>query len=80
VQRHRPELRLNVLEVTWRLLLAGAIMGVVLYASAGFPIYLTAPAGGVVYLVAIYLLRAVDAEEWQLARRGLMTRLGPRRA
>ena len=78
VQRHRPDLRLPVLSLTWRVLLAGAIMGIALYLLAGLPIYVSAPAGGVVYLLAIYLLRAVDPEEWQLARRGLLARLGPR--
>lgn len=80
VQRHRPELRLPVLELSWRVLLAGAIMGAVLYAAARYSIYLTVPLGGIVYVVAIYLLRAIDVEEWQLARRGLVARLGPRRA
>jgi O-antigen/teichoic acid export membrane protein len=80
VQRHRPDLRLPIGALTWRVLLAGAIMGMVLYPLARFPIYLTVPAGGIVYWLAIYLLRAVDPEEWQLARRGLLARLGPRRA
>jgi hypothetical protein len=38
------------------------------------------PAGGIVYGVAIYFLRAVDPEEWQLARQGVLARLGSRRA
>jgi hypothetical protein len=50
-------------------------MGLVLYPLARFPVYLTVPAGGIVYLVAIYSLRAVDAEEWELARRGLLVRM-----
>ena len=48
---------------------------VVIYLLAGFPIYLTVPAGGIVYLVAIYLLRAVEPEEWALARRGVLARV-----
>jgi O-antigen/teichoic acid export membrane protein len=80
VQRHRPDLRLPVGSLTWRVLLAGAIMGIVLYPLARFPIYLTVPAGAIVYLVAVYFLRAVDPEEWQLARRGIVARLGSRRA
>ena len=80
VQRHRPDLRLPVGSLTWRVLLAGAIMGIVLYPLARFPIYLTVPAGAIVYLVAVFLLRAVDPEEWQLARPGVMARLGTRRA
>jgi hypothetical protein len=55
-------------------------MGIVLYPLARFLIYLTVPAGAIVYLVAVFFLRAVDPEEWQLARRGVMARLGTRRA
>jgi O-antigen/teichoic acid export membrane protein len=75
VQRRRPDLRLPVLGLSWRILVAGAAMGLVLYPLARFPIYLTVPAGGIVYLVAIYFLRAVDAEEWELARGGLLARM-----
>lgn len=38
---------------------------------AKFPIYLSAPVGALVYLAAIYLLRAVDPDEWRLLRAGL---------
>src|SRR5450759_3237165 len=31
VQRNHPELRLGVIRLSWRILLAGAVMGVVLY-------------------------------------------------
>jgi O-antigen/teichoic acid export membrane protein len=75
VQRHRADLRLPVLGLSWRIVAAGLAMGVVLYLLAGFPIYLTVPAGGIVYLVAIYLLRAVEPEEWALARRGVVARV-----
>jgi O-antigen/teichoic acid export membrane protein len=80
VQRHRPELRLPVIGVSWRILLAGAVMGVALYPLARFPIYVSLPAGGLVYLVAIYLIRAIDTDEWRLAREGLLSRLRPSRA
>jgi O-antigen/teichoic acid export membrane protein len=75
VQRSRPDLRLDVPRIAWRVLLAGAVMGVVLLPLARFTIFLSAPAGGLAYLVALYLLRAVDAEEWRLARAGVMARL-----
>ncbi len=71
VQRRRPDLRLPWLNLTWKVLVAGALMGAVLYPLARFPIYLSAPVGGLVYVAAIYFLKAVEAEEWQLARRGL---------
>ena len=80
VQRHRPELRLPVAGLSWRILLAGAAMGVALYLLGRFPIYLTVPVGGIVYLAAIYLLRAVEPEEWALARRGVLARMKRNRA
>jgi len=52
-------------------------MGMVLYALAGRSIFISVPAGSVVYLGAIVLLRAVDAEEWRLARTGLLSRFMP---
>ncbi len=80
VQRNHPELRLAVLSLSWRILLAGAVMGVVLYPFNRFSIALSLPAGGAVYVVAIYLIRAVDPEEWRLARDGLLARLRSGRA
>lgn len=80
VQRQHPELRLPWLRLSWRVLLAGAIMGVVLYVLAGRSILISVPAGSVVYLVAIVLLRAVDADEWRLARAGLLSRFTGSRA
>lgn len=80
VQRGRPELRLPVVGLSWRILLAGAIMGVVLYPLVHRSIFLSLPAGAVAYLVAIYLLRAIDPEEWRLARVGLLSRLRPSKA
>ncbi len=67
VQLRAPELRLPVLRLSWRIALAGLAMGVVLYPARRYSIFLTAPAGFAVYAVAIYLLRAIDPEEWRLA-------------
>jgi hypothetical protein len=72
--------QLAVVALSWRILLAGAVMGVVLYPFNRFSIAISLPAGGVVYVVAIYLIRAVDPEEWRLARDGLLARLRPGRA
>ena len=80
IQRNRPELRLPVIALSWRIVLAGAVMGVVLYPLSRYSIFISLPAGGVAYLVAIYLLRAIDPEEWRLARQGLLSRLRPNRA
>jgi O-antigen/teichoic acid export membrane protein len=77
VQRRQPELRLPVISLAWRIVLAGAVMGVVLYPLTRFSIFISLPAGSIAYLVAIYLLRAIDPEEWRLARQGLMSRLRP---
>ena len=80
VQRNHPELRLDAVGLSWRVLLAGAVMGVVLYPLARYSIAVSLPAGGLAYLVAIYLIRAISPEEWRLARHGLFARLRPGRA
>jgi O-antigen/teichoic acid export membrane protein len=80
VQRHRPDLRLPVIRVSWRIVLAGLVMGVVLYPMAGFPIYVSLPAGSLAYLFALWVIRAIDPEEWRLAKQGLLGRLRPSRA
>jgi O-antigen/teichoic acid export membrane protein len=80
VQRNHPELRLDAIGLSWRILLAGAVMGIVLYPLATFSIAISLPAGGLAYLVAIYLIRAISPEEWRLARHGLLARLRPGRA
>jgi O-antigen/teichoic acid export membrane protein len=80
IQRNRPELRLPVAGLSWRILLAGAVMGVVLYPLSRFSIAVSLPAGAIVYLVAIYLIRAIDPEEWRLVRNGLVSRVLPKRA
>ena len=67
VQRHRAELRLPVFGLVWRTLVAGLVMGVILYPLSRFSIFLAAPAGFAAYALAIYLLRAVSPEEWRLA-------------
>jgi hypothetical protein len=50
-------------------------MGVVLYPLARFSIFISLPAGSIAYLVAIYLLRAIEPDEWRLARDGLLSRM-----
>jgi O-antigen/teichoic acid export membrane protein len=66
--------RLRWLRVSWRILAAGLLMGVVLYPVAGRSIYLSAPAGAAVYLIGLLLFRAVSRDEVGLLVRGL--RLG----
>jgi O-antigen/teichoic acid export membrane protein len=70
----RRRYRLQWARVSWRPLLAGLVMGAVLVPVASYPIYICAPIGLAVYLVAVFLLRAVDREELQLLRRGFRPR------
>jgi O-antigen/teichoic acid export membrane protein len=66
--------RLPWLRVTWRTLLAGLAMGAVLLPLAERSIWLAAPAGAVVYVAGLLVLRAVRRDEVDLLLRGL--RLG----
>jgi hypothetical protein len=75
VQRHRPELRLDVIGLGWRILVAGLLMGTVLYPLAHSSIFVSLPAGAIVYAAAIFFLRAIEPEEWRLASAGLVSRL-----
>ncbi|HEX2647941.1 MAG TPA: polysaccharide biosynthesis C-terminal domain-containing protein, partial [Candidatus Dormibacteraeota bacterium] len=75
VQRQAPDLRLPVVALGWRILLAGLVMGAVLYPLSGVSIFLSVPAGFFAYLIAILALRVVDADEWELAAEGLLSRL-----
>jgi hypothetical protein len=52
----------------------------VLYPLSRYSIAISLPAGGLAYVIAIYLIRAIDPEEWRLARDGLLARLRPGRA
>jgi len=75
VQLRRPDLRLPVIQLSWRILVAGAAMGAAVFPLRGFSILLSVPAGFIVYLVAILILRVVTPEEWELAEEGLLERL-----
>jgi O-antigen/teichoic acid export membrane protein len=75
VQAGRPDLRLDVVRISWRIALAGLIMGAVLFPLRSLSIYLTVPLGFVVYVVAIFLLRAVKRDEYEMAAESLLSRL-----
>ncbi len=75
IQLNRPELRLPVLRLTWRIVLAGVIMGAVLFPMRSLSIFITVPVGFVVYVVAAFLLRAIEREEYELAEENLLARL-----
>jgi O-antigen/teichoic acid export membrane protein len=74
VQYRRSHLRLQWVRHSWRILLAGAAMGALLYVMADLPIYISAPAGGIAYLLAAYALRIIEPAEWELLRTGLVAR------
>lgn len=57
--------------LSWRVVVAGLVMAIVLVPLRQRSIFLGAPIGGVVYLVALLLLRAVDRDELRLLWRGL---------
>jgi hypothetical protein len=57
---------------SWKILIAGSVMGLALYPLRGrYGLWVLAAiaAGALVYAAAIWLLRAVDEEEVALARR-----------
>ncbi len=63
-----------VLRLSWRILLAGLIMGVAIYPLStldGFKVAIPIVAGGVVYVSFVLLLRALSGEEIAWARRAL---------
>jgi O-antigen/teichoic acid export membrane protein len=62
--------RLAWLQVSWRTLLAGLLMGAVLYPLSHRAIYVSAPLGLAVYVAALWMLRAVRREELDLVLRG----------
>ena len=66
--------RVQVLSLSWRVVLAGLIMGVAIYplrTMGGFAVAIPIAAGVIVYAAAILLLRALTGEEIAWARRAL---------
>jgi len=66
--------RVAVLGQSWRVILAGLIMGVAIYPISslhGYRVLLPIAAGAVVYGVAVVLLRALSGDEIAWARRAL---------
>jgi hypothetical protein len=65
-RRHRlPWVRLS-----WRVVLAGLVTGAVLVPLAQRSLLISAPVGALVYVAALWLLRAVQPEELDLLLRG----------
>lgn len=67
--------RLRWIRLLWRGVMAGLVMGVVLFPLRDHSILLSVPAGIVVYLGALVLLRAVDREEWRALWSGVRGRV-----
>ena len=66
--------RLPVVGLSWRVVLAGLVMGVAIYplsTVSGWQVAIPIAAGAVVYAVAVLLLRALNADEIAWARRAL---------
>jgi len=66
--------RVPVLPLSWRVILAGLVMGVAIYplsSLSGFAVAIPIAAGAVVYAVAVVLLRALRGDEIAWARRAL---------
>ncbi len=72
VARHVGRVRVPAL--SWRILLAGLVMGVAIYPMRGFSgleVLIPIAVGAVVYLVAVLLIRGVTRQEIDWARRAL---------
>lgn len=66
--------RVPVVQLSWRVLLAGVIMGAAIYPLSsleGFKVAIPIVAGAVVYAAFVLLLRALNGEEITWARRAL---------
>jgi O-antigen/teichoic acid export membrane protein len=66
--------RVPVLALSWRVILAGLVMGIAIYplsSLSGFAVAIPIAAGAVVYAVAVVLLRALRGDEIAWARRAL---------
>src|SRR5258708_1243036 len=57
VQWKRPDFHLPVIQLSWRIVAAGLIMTMALYPIRRYSLFLTAPAGFLVYAAAIVFLR-----------------------
>lgn len=63
-----------VFALSWRVIVAGLIMGAAIYPLStlhGYEVLIPVAAGAVIYAVAVLLLRAIDGDEIRWARRAL---------
>ena len=68
---------MKTLRLSWRVVLAGLAMGAVLVPLAGRSIFISVPVGGMVYVGALWLLRAVEREEIDLVLSGMRLKRRP---
>ncbi len=61
--------RLPWFSLTWKVLVAGTVMGLALQPLAGAPLFFLALLAPAIYLAALFFLKAFDAEEVQVFRR-----------
>jgi O-antigen/teichoic acid export membrane protein len=69
--------RLPWLKLSWRVVLAGLVMGAVLVPLAGRSIAISLPVGVAVYGAALWLLRAVQRDEIDLLLAGMRIKRRP---
>jgi O-antigen/teichoic acid export membrane protein len=68
------QLRLPMISSIGRVIASALLMGVVVYLIRSWPLVLVVAGGAAVYVAAIILLRALDAEEWSIVRAGFRLR------
>jgi O-antigen/teichoic acid export membrane protein len=69
--------RIPVLRLSWKGLVAGAVMGGALFPFrdvTGPPLLAAVVGGGIIYCLVLFLLRPLDAEEMQMVRRAVRLR------
>lgn len=62
------------LRLSWRILLAGVPMAGVAYELSDHSVFIAAPAAGLIYLVALWVFRAVTRDDIRLLRAGMRLR------
>jgi O-antigen/teichoic acid export membrane protein len=72
LRRHR--LSLSVFGSIARVLASAAIMGVAVYLIRSWPLAIVVIVGAALYVAALFVLQALDAEEWSILRSGLRGR------
>lgn len=73
----RRRYELPWLRLSWRVVLAGLAMGAVLVPLSARSIFISVPVGGLVYALALWLLRAVDRDEVDLVLAGMRIKRRP---